>query len=52
MDTGDDLDEVPDDAAEFIEEMKRRRELEEELEEVAPEFIPDRRKPRRRRSGR
>ncbi len=37
VDTGDDLDEVPDDAAEFIEEMKRRRELEDELDDFVPE---------------
>ena len=37
VDTGDDLDEAPDDAAEFIEEMKRRRELEDELDDVVPE---------------
>ena len=37
VDTGDDLDAVPDDAAEFIEEMKRRRELEDELDDFVPE---------------
>lgn len=37
VDTGDDLDVVPDDAAEFIEEMKRRRELEDELDDFVPE---------------
>jgi multidrug efflux pump subunit AcrB len=42
VDTGDDLDEVPDDAAEFIEEMKRRRELEDELDGVMPDFFKNR----------
>ena len=41
VDTGDDLDEAPDDAAEFIEEMKRRRELENELDDIVPNFFAD-----------
>ena len=47
VDTGDDLDEVPDDAAEFIEEMKRRRELEDELDDIAPDFLKNKKTGRR-----
>ena len=36
VDTGDDLDEAPDDAAEFIEEMNRRRAMEEETDNMEP----------------
>ena len=47
VDTGDDLDEVPDDAAEFIEEMKRRRELEDELDDIVPDFLKDKKNRRK-----
>ena len=47
VDTGDDLDDAPDDAAEFIEEMKRRRELEDELDNVVPEFFKNKKVKRR-----
>ena len=48
VDTGDDLDEVPDDAAEFIEEMNRRRVMEEETDNGEP-LLSKKEKPRRKR---